>query len=320
MPMNRRRMLGAMCAGLGVSWVRAQPRMARVGLLAAGARPETQAGLTQGLQDGGYRVGRDVALECRYTGGDYRRNDALVQELLRMPVDVILTDGTPATEAALRATQTVPVVFVAGNSLAGGLVSNMAKPTANATGISTLSKEVGTKVVDLLQVLLPNLRRLAVLRNPENVHNLRLQGFVRDALGKRATLLDFGAESPARLEAAFREMKEARADAVFWLGDPFLNAQLARLAELAKQHRLPSASMNGRFADVGGLMSYGANSQHVWRAAGAMAARILRGAKPADLPVEQPQVLELVLNRSTARLLGIEIPPELLLLANRVVE
>ncbi len=307
--------------------VEAQPpgKAYRVGFLST-SPPEGSKALLDaflnGLRQFGYSQGTNLAVEHRWTAGTPDRLDALARELVQGQVDVILAWGTPATGAAKRATTKIPIVMVGvGDPIGAGFVHTLSRPGGNITGVSNISRDLSGKVLALLKEVVPGAARIGVLRNPGNpVAKLQLVEAERAAqsLGIRLHLSD--AREPRDLEAAFAAMGRERVAGVTALADPMFLSQSKQIAQFALRARLPSAFARRENVDAGGLMSYGPNLADQFRSAGGYVHRILQGATPGDLPVEEPTRLELIVNLNAARALGITIPPSLLLQADQVLE
>jgi len=276
----------------------------------------------QGLRELGYVEGQNIAIEYRWAEGKYERLPDLAAELVRLKVDVIVTEAPPAPEAAKQATSTIPIVFaVTGDPVAEGLVASLARPGGNITGLASIAPEVVGKQLELLKEVAPKVSRVAVLQNPSNQGHppmLRQAEGAARALGVQLHILQ--ARTPLEIEAAFAAMRRQRAGGVLVLRDPLFNAQRAQIAALAAKSRLPAVYGHREAAEAGGLMAYGASSPHMFRRAATYVDKILKGAKPADLPVEQPTRFELVINMKTARALGLTIPPSVLVRADQVIQ
>jgi ABC-type uncharacterized transport system substrate-binding protein len=281
-------------------------------------------GFRQGLKDTGYVEGENVAIEYRWAENQLDRLQVLAAELVRRRVAVIATSGGPAVAfAAKAATTTIPIVFaVADDPVRLGLVASLARPDGNLTGINFLVGELTAKRLGLLRELVPGAGRVAVLVNPANTANTETT--LRDvepaarAVGLQVQILK--ASTSREIEAAFATFVRERPDALFVGNDAFFNARRVQLVLLAGRHGLPAIYWDREFAEAGGLMSYGSNIVDVYRQVGVYAGRILKGAKPADLPVVQSTKFELVINAVTARMLGLDVPPTLLARADEVIE
>jgi putative tryptophan/tyrosine transport system substrate-binding protein len=276
----------------------------------------------QGLKDAGFVEGESVAIDYRWADNRIDRLPALAAELVQRRVAVIATGGAPAVFAAKEATTTIPVLFVLGEDPVGlGLVTSLARPGGNLAGINFFVAELAAKRLELLRELVPGAARIAVLVNPSNVTTesvLRDMGQAARAMGLQIQV--FKVSSIREIDAAFATLTRERADGLFVANDPFFIDRRVQLAQLAAHHALPAIHQDRLFAEVGGLMSYGASVGDALRQVGVYAGRILKGAKPADLPVVQPTKFELVINASTARMLGLAVPDKLLATADEVIE
>jgi putative ABC transport system substrate-binding protein len=330
--MDRRGFLGVTALGLLVrpraAEAQAPARVFRIGLL--GGSPPTSpeaahvwAAFFQGLRELGYVEGRNVVIEGRWYGDNIERLPALAAELVRLPVDVIVAGAAPAPEAARRATSTIPIVLSNhSDPVASGLVASLARPGGNVTGSSIALREVIGKQLQLLKEVVPGLQRIAVLTNPDLLgHELDVRelDIAARALAVGTHLLT--ARGPGAFADAFAAATKERVGALFILrGGSMFFAHRGRLAELAARSRLPAMSPLREYVQAGGLMSYGVDVRDTFRRAASYVDRILRGAKPADLPVEQPTKFELVINLKTAKTLGLTIPPAVLARADQVIE
>jgi putative ABC transport system substrate-binding protein len=294
----------------------------RVGFLATSEYPDAWEAFRQGLRELGWAEGKNIATERRFSEGKQERFRDLAAELVRLNVDVIVTSGTPATLAAKDATTTIPIVMAAvGDPVGAGLVGSLARPGGNITGLSLLNPAASRKRVELLKEILPGATRLGVLEhrtNPWTTLMLREVDVTARALGMQVQRLEV--ERPTDFETAFGVATRGRTAALLVLEDPFFFAHRSVIASLAAQNRLPAAYGRREFVDAGGLMSYGASFPDLFRRAATYVDKILKGAKPVDLPVEQPTKLELVINVKTAKALGLTIPPSLHLRADHVIE
>ena len=265
-----------------------------------------------------------MAIEYRWAEGQFDRLPALAIELVRRQVAVIAaTGGVASVRAAKAATTAAPIVFATGGDpVRDGLVASLNRPEGNVTGISFLNSELVTKRMELLRALLPGMARVAVLVNPANAMNA--EATVRDAetaaraMGLQIQVLNAG--NSREISAAFARLAREHPDALFVGGDGFLLGRRVQLVNLASRHAIAATYADRQFAEIGGLMSYGSNNEDGWRQAGVYIGRILKGAKPADLPVEQASKFELVINVETARMLGLTVPPSLLAIADEVIE
>jgi putative ABC transport system substrate-binding protein len=300
----------------------AQPSgaMYRVGYLSPGPGYPFEA-FREGLQELGYVEGRNIVIERRSAQGDPQRLPQLAADLVRLRVDVIVTATTAATQAAQRATTTIPIVFaLADNPVGLGLVAGVARPGGNITGLTGLIVELTAKRLELIKEVLPRVTRVAVLSSPYPFSPAALKE--AEEAGRRLGLQLDTVEvlQPAELDAAFARMTARKAQAVLLLPHPMFVAQRKRIAELAARYRLPAIYHLKEFVEVGGLMSYAPDVAHMSRQAAVYVDRILKGAKPGDLPVEQPTKFELVVNVKTAKALGITIPESMLLRADEVIK
>ena len=303
-------------------------KTARVGYLGFNLteRGPVQEAFRQGLRDLGYIEGRNLVIEYRDADGKIERFPALAAELVALKVDVIVTaGGTLGALAAKRATATIPIVFTAvGNPVSDGLVATLARPGGNVTGLALVSTELVGKSVELLKQAVPGLSRVAFLRHPDAAPEHAKQDTLKEAetvareLGIRLLVVE--ARGPADFERAFSEMIRARVGALTVLGTAVYVRERRRLVELAAKHRLPAVYSFREFVDAGGLMSYGPDVADSSRRAASYVDRILKGARPGDLPVEQPTKFELVVNLKTAKSLGLTIPPSLLGRADQVID
>jgi putative ABC transport system substrate-binding protein len=277
----------------------------------------------QGLSEAGFIEGRNVAIEYRWAEGQYDRLPTLAADLVRRQVAVIVTPGsTPATLAAKAATTTIPIVFaVANNPVRLGLVTSLARPDRNMTSVNIYSVEVVAKRLDLLHALVPKAVHIAVLVNPSGPG---VESTIADilqaahAIGLQVQVLK--AADSSEIDAAFATLVKEGADALFVTPDAFFASRRAQFATLAARHAIPTAHFNRDSVEAGGLMSYAGDTADSFRQVGVYAGRILNGAKPGDLPVVQPTKFEFVINLHTARLLGLDVPPPLLAVADEVIE
>jgi putative tryptophan/tyrosine transport system substrate-binding protein len=287
------------------------------------ASAERLRAFRQGLKENGYAEGENVAIEYRWAEGQFDRLPVLAAELVSRRVAVIAAIGNAATAATTTATTTVPIVFLATEDpVKLGLVASLARPGGNATGINFYSGELTAKRLELLRELVPAATRVAVLVNPANTTTtettLRDVAAPARAMGLQIQVLN--ASTSREINAAFETFVRERPDALFVGLDPFLNSRRVQLVNLASRHALPATFSNRDNAEIGGLMSYGANIADAYRQVGVYTGRILKGAKPADLPVVQASKFELVINAETARMLGLTVPPSLLAIADEVIE
>jgi ABC-type uncharacterized transport system substrate-binding protein len=303
-----------------------QPAMAVVGYLGAGsptAGVQIMTALRQSLAEAGYVDGRNVAIESHWAEGQYDRLPGMASELVRRQVAVIIaTGGTAPALAAKAATTTIPLVFsVTDDPVALGLVASLARPGGNATGVTFLLAELGAKQLGLLRELIPAAKRIGLLVNPNNTTSKAQTSDVVAAASTVGATIDVVRASDSReIEAAFAMLVRDRAEALLVGTDPFLYSRRVQLATLAARHAIPAIYPVRENVEVGGLMSYGTSLTEVYRQVGAYTVRILKGAKPADLPVVRSTKFEFVINLPTARALGLEVPPMLLARADEVIE
>ncbi len=302
----------------------AQParKVARVGFLTNIAIPvDLLAAFREGLRELGYREGQNLVVEYRSAEGRYERLLDLAAELVRLDVDVIVAGGTPAPIAARRATSTIPIVITNhGDPVGSGLVASLARPGGNVTGLSIVTPELFGKHLQLLKEAVPRISRVAVLSNPSNpIHGRMSREAEAAARSVDVQLRILEARAPSDLARAFSAMTRQKAGALIILGDAMFFEQRRRIAESALGSRLPAMAAQREFAEAGSLMAYGANLRENVRRAATYVDKILKGAKPADLPVEQPTKFELVVNLRTAKALGLTIPPSVLLRADEVI-
>jgi ABC-type uncharacterized transport system substrate-binding protein len=298
----------------------------RIGLLDSGslaARASLWEAFRQGMRELGYIEGRTVVFEARGADGESERLPALAAELVRLKVGVIVT-ATTAVQAARQATATIPIVTASGDPLATGLVTSLARPGGNVTSVTTLSIELSAKRLDLARELVPGASRLAVLWHVGSVGVDPGERIVRDTEAAARVLgvsLDVvGVRSPAELDGAFATIARGRPAVLIVAPGPVFFKERQRLAELAVKHRLPTVFAQREFAEAGGLIAYGANLAELFRRAAAYVDKILKGARPGDLPIEQPTKFELVVNLRTAGRLGFTVPQSILLRADETIQ
>jgi putative ABC transport system substrate-binding protein len=326
----RRREFIALVGGAAAAWpvpARAQqPAMPMVGFLgtaSAGPFAHLVAALRRGLQESGFIEGRNVAIEYRWAEGQYDRVPALAADLVRRQVAVIVTvGGETSARAAIAATATIPIVFNTGaDPVKLGLVTSLARPGGNATGVNIFTTELVEKRLGLLRDLVPAATTVAVLSNPNfaaAVANVRESESAARAIGKEVVI--FNASSDTEIETAFANIVQARPGALLILADPFFNSRRGLIVALSARHAIPAIYEWREFAEAGGLISYGTSLVEAYRQQGIYAGRILKGEKPADLPIVQLSKFELIINLNTARALGLAIPPGVLAIADEVIE
>jgi putative ABC transport system substrate-binding protein len=307
------------------AWVRAQPaaKLPRIGVLWQTTPPPpvhpNMAMLLTSLKELGWQDGKTIAIEYRYGGNDAQRLAEFANELVRLKVDVITTTGDLSTRAAQQATATIPIAMVVGFPVESGFVKSLARPGGNITGVAVLSDELSAKRLELLKQLMPRLRRVAVLWDPVTserqpkaaeaaAHNLGLQVEV------------LRAKSAGELEGAFERAAAVRAEALLVLVSPMFLGNRPAFVSLAARHRIPVMYYNPAWVESGGLITYGFVADEQWQLLAASIDKILKGARAADLPIQQPTKFELVINLKTAKALGLIIPQSVLLRADRVIE
>ena len=327
--MISRRAFLALGAGVLVSPASAgaqtSKKTARVGLLSpadAKARAWAVDPFRKALHGHGWVEGENLVIEYRYGGDDYERLRALARELVRLKVDVILAASAPSAQAAKEATTTTPIVFVTGNDpVRAGFVPSFARPGGNMTGLAGLGPELDRKRIELLKTVLPTLSAATLLLNPSNLMTAqRLPEFEATAQALRIDVRAVGASDGRQLDTALEEIGRARTAGLIVLEDAILIAHRKRIIDFMAQHRVPTMYTSFGWAEQGSLMEYAPDLRELYARAGTYVDRILRGAKPGELPVEQPTKLERVSHLKTARALGITIPHSVLLRADRIIE
>ena len=328
---NRRGVIG-LVGGAAAAWPLAaraqQPPMPVVGFLHPGS-PETEPGswmiaFRHGLNDTGFVEGQNVTIEYRWAEGRYDRYSELVADLIRRKVNVIVTGAsTPGSLVAKAATGTIPIVFGVGQDpVKLGLVASLARPAGNATGVNFFIAELTAKRLGLLREMVPGMARVAVLVNPTNAANA--ESAVKDVQAAAPTIglqiQVFNASTSPEIDTAFTNFVREHIDALFVAPDAFFNSRRVHLAVLTARRAIPATYAGRDYVEAGGLMSYGSDLADTYRQIGAYTGRILKGAKPADLPVVQTSKLELVINAQTAKTLGLQVPPTLLARADEVIE
>ena len=331
MPSMRRRDFVALLGGAAAWPVAAraqQPGMPVIGFLGATSPDAANADylrvFRQALKESGYVEGENVAIEYRWAETQLDRLPALAAELVSRRVAVVASvEGPPVVFAAKTATMTIPIVFILSDDpVRLGLVASLARPGGNLTGINFLTAELVAKRLELLRALVPTATRVAVLVNPANTANTETT--LRDvepaarAVGLKIQV--FNADTSHEIDAAFATIVRERPDALFSASSPYFTSRRIQLVQLAARHAIPATYPGRQYVEVGGLMSYGANVADAWRQLGVYTARILKGIKPADLPVVQASKFELIINHQTARMLGLTVPDKLLAAADEVIE
>lgn len=296
--------------------------MPRVGLLGvtteAGYARQVQA-LRQGFRDLGYREGQNIVIEYRWAEGRYDRLPVLAGELIRLRPDVIVTSG-PGTRVLKDATAKIPIVMaVGGDAVASGLVASLARPGGNITGSTFFGPELSAKRLELLKEAVPRLSRVAILLNPGSDYRVDLEGVKKVAATLKVQVFEAPARSPGEFDAAFALALQQRADGIICLSDSMLVANMRRLGELSTAKGLPGAGSD-EFAEGGGLLAYGVSFPELWRRAPHFVDRILKGDKPATIPVERASKFELIVNVRTAKAMGLQIRQSLLVRAGQLIE
>ena len=324
--MDRRHFLltslaGALAAPLAAEAQQAGSR--RIGYLESSspspARLQLLEAFRQGLRELGYREGKDIVFESRFGEGNPDQIQRFAAELVELKVDILVTSGTPATEAAKQATRMIMTQLA--DPVGSGLVASLGRPGGNVTGLSTQDADLGGKRLELLLQVVPRVSRLAQLVDETSTGTVLIgKGTKAAAASVGVQLQSLGVREKGELDGAFAAMKKARADALIVESSSMLFAWRERLAELALKNRLPTMFAQRQYAEAGGLMAYSADFSDLYRRAATFVDKILKGAKPADLPIEQPTKWVFVVNLNTARALGLTIPPSLLLRADQVIE
>jgi ABC-type uncharacterized transport system substrate-binding protein len=300
-----------------------QAKVPKIGWLGArSASAPAREVFTRELRSLGYTEGKNITFEYRYAEGKLDRLPALVDKLVRLNVDVLLTPSTPATVAGKNATRTIPIVFYSGSDpVAAGLVDSLARPGGNITGFTTVSAVLAGKRLELLREIVPKLARVAALWNPQDPSSA--QSWKESQLPAREMGLQLHSMEVNRadkFESAFKEATKASSAALALMASPFFFSNQKQIVDLAAKHRLPAIYANGEFVASGGLMSYGADEDEAYRRAAVFVDKILKGTKPADIPVEQPTKFELVMNLKAAKQIGLAIPPNVLARADKVIK
>jgi putative ABC transport system substrate-binding protein len=326
----RRRDFIIVLAGAMAAWplaARAQQKaMPVIGVLSATSSGTSSGPLMgafrQGLREAGYVEGQNVAIEYRWAEGNYDRLPALAADLVGRKVDLIMANSPPSALAAKSATSTIPIVFRSGaDPVADGLVASLARPGGNLTGVSFVADELTAKRLELLSELVPRARVIALLMNPNNATAERvIRGVQEAARTKGLQLHVLKARSESEIDSAFASLVQLHVEALVVGGDPFLSSRREQLVMLASRRAVPSIYAWREFAASGGLISYGPSLISAFRLVGAYAGKILKGAKPADLPVQQSTTFELVINLKTAKALGLTVPQSMRMRADEVIE
>jgi putative ABC transport system substrate-binding protein len=326
MAMKRREIITLLCgAAMWPLAARAQRKaMPLIGYLGAGSPGPSApfvAAFQKGLGESGYVEGGNVAIEYRFAEGRDDQLPVLAADLIGRKVDVIVTFGGGAPRAAKAASQTIPIVFaIGGDPVAIGLVASLARPGGNVTGVSWLGGELTSKRLELVSELVPHARAIALLVNPNNPQGRLVQEMQEAARAKGVQLTILYASSESEIEVAFASLAQGTADALVVTAEPFINSRREQIVALAARHAVPAIYGIREYAAAGGLISYGASLSAAYRQVGIYAGTILKGAKPADLPVQQSAIFELVVNLNTAKALGLTVPPSILGRADEVIE
>ena len=315
--------LGLLAAPLAAG-AQQQGKVWRIGFVEAGSASVNRHFLDafrQGLRELDYLEGQDIVIEERWAEGRNELFPGLLAELMRLNVDVIVVSSNAGALAAKDATRTIPIIFVAiGDPVGLGLALSLGRPGGNLTGLSTLSEEYSAKWVELLKEVVPKTSRLALLWNPKTMLTARAKEVQDRAKAQRVKLESFEVRAPDEFDGAFVAMAKGRVDGLIVLADPLTVRYRTRIVELAAKNRLPTIYQFAEFVRVGGLIAYGTSVPDVFRRAAIYVDKVFRGARPADLPIEQPTKFELVINLKTAKALGLTIPPSLLQRADQVIE
>jgi putative tryptophan/tyrosine transport system substrate-binding protein len=325
--MRRRELMlllgGAMTAARALrAQQKAMPVIGFLGSASPGRNPALIAAFHQGLSETGYVEGQNLAIEFRWAENHYDRLPALAADLVARKVDLIAAfGGIPAALAAKSATSTIPIVFSVGDPVDLGLVASLARPGGNLTGVSFMAPELSPKRLELLSELVPRVGVIALLVNPNNSNTERIIGDMQEAARTKGVQLHIlKASTESEIDAAFATLVQLHAGALVVGGDPFFASRRGQLVALAARHVVPASYEWRESVVAGGLMSYGPSRTGTWRLMGIYAGKILKGAKPADLPVQQPTAFELIINLNTANALGLTVPPSILTRADEVIE
>jgi len=330
--MNKRRKLvialgaGALVAPFG-AFAQQQGKVWRVGFLATRSRPvsldsDAFGGFPRGMQELGYVEGRNLKIEWRFADGNVERLPELAAELVQLKVDIIVVQGVPATRAAQKMATAIPIIMgTIPDPVGNGFVASLARPGGNITGLSNLTGDLGPKYLEMMLSAVPRISRVAVLVNPNNPsHPAILKSIEAGAHKPNVKILPVDAGTPQEIDRAFAVIIRERVGAIIMPLDSFFFQNLAKIAELAIKYRLPSISPNPNYPEAGGLMSYGPSLAGQYRRVATFVDKIFKGAKPADLPVEQATIFELFINAKTAKTLGLTIPQSLMVSADKVIE
>jgi ABC-type uncharacterized transport system substrate-binding protein len=325
-----RALLASGALALGLSWLGTAPvadaqqreKLPKIGFLSASPPKLSLDPFREGMRHHGYVEGQNIILEVRSAASNRGRLDELVADLVRRNVDIIVAGGSDSIRAAMRATKTIPIVMAqTADAVGSGFAASLARPGGNVTGLSSQAAAIGEKRIQLIKEVVPKATRIAVLINPANPsHSPALTVLDKAARSLGIEIHAVEVREAKDLESAFRAVVKARADAFLLLADSMLFNHREQILKFAFRSRLPSVYWRREFAEAGGLISYGVDNPAMYRRAATYVDKILKGAKPAELPVEQPSELEVLVNLKTARALGIQIPQSLLIRATRVIE
>lgn len=297
--------------------------MPRIGFLEPGTRQSGFFGpFLEGLKELGYEDGKNMTIDARFANGDFERLPALAKELVDAKPKLLVAQSTPGVRAAIATKTTLPIVMVAvGDPVGSGFVASLGRPGGHVTGTSILTSDVSPKLLEMLKTAIPKLARVAVLVNPANANStVSLKNVQAAAQPMDLKILPFEVESIGDFEKAFASMAQQRPDALLVPGDPLFRLNARKLAALGLGHKIPLASTNIEIVEAGGLLSYGASIAESYRRAAAYVDKILKGAKPADLPVEQSSRFDFVVNAKTASALGVKIPASMRIMAEKVIQ
>jgi len=331
---SRRTFVSALAGGLLAAPLAAEAqhptKVSRLGYLSSLSRSDPtyatlRDALLQGLHGHGYVEGRTITIEWRFAEGSQSRLPNLAAELVRLRVDLLFAEGTPSALAAKQATSTIPIVFSpVADPIGSGLVATLSRPGGNITGLTFMAPELVGKRLELLKEAVPGMMRVGVLSHPGNPSEATLKSLLAEteaaARASGVQLRHLQAQGPNDLDRAFTLMSRERVDGLILLPSVMFSSERRRIADLAANNRLPTMFFFREFVEAGGLVSYGPSFVELWRRAATYVDRVLKGAKPGDLPVEQPTTFELVINLKTAKALGLKIPPSLLGRADQVIE
>jgi putative ABC transport system substrate-binding protein len=314
-------MLFALCVSAEAQQAKKVPRIGHLSAASASVIAARVEAFRQGLRELGYVEGKNILIEYRYAEGKVDRLTDLAAELVRLKVDVIVTAAPSSTRAVKKATSTIPIVMggVGGDPVEAGFVASLARPGGNVTGLTALSQELTGKQLELLKEIVPKLSRVAVL-GTSTLPGYEVKEMELAAGAFKVQLQHLDVLSSKDLETAFREARKGRADAGLVRASPVLESHRAQIAELAAKNRLPTIYPFAEFVEAGGLLTYGVSIPDLYRRAATYVDKLLKGAKPADLPVEQPTKFDFIINLKTANQIGLTIPPNVLARADRVIK